>query len=172
MKNNIVITEEDLRNIIRESVERVIRENQEEEGFWDNMKSAFRGAKQGYDSQKHLDSNVETDYSRNTRMSPNEMPDNDAAETVKKLYDMASEYHIKANQLRNRAKAIAKQYGVNVSNGVKGRKDRLSNKIVNYDLSTEFNGKRPSARQQHANYTTKASIKGNQPQNSAWKVQP
>ena len=159
MKNNVIITEDDLKNIIKESVERIIRENQEEEGFWDNMKSAFRGAKQGYDSQKHLDSNVETDYSRNTRMSPNEMPDNDAAETVRKLYKLASDYLIKSNQLRNKAKKIAIKYGINVSNGVKGRKDRLKTKVVNYDLSNEFKGKMPDPIGRHSNFTTKASNK-------------
>lgn len=171
MKNNILITEDELKNIIRESIERIIIENQEEEGVWNNVKSSVKGAGQGYDTQKYLDSNIDTDYTRNTRMSPNEMPDNDAAETVRKLYKLASDYLIKSNQLRNKAKKIAIKYGINVSNGVKGRKDRLKSKVVNYDLSNEFKGEMPDPIGRHSNFTTKASIKGNQPQNSAWKVQ-
>ena len=164
MKNNVIITEDDLKNIIRESVERIIRENQEEEGFWDNMKSAFKGARQGYNTQKAVDTDVKTGYSRNTRMSPNEAPSNDAAEKVRQYYAIAKDYLTKYNQMKAKADAIAKQYGIkSTSTGL--------NKNFDYDVSTEFNGKRPRARQQHANYTTKASIKGNQPQNNAWKAQ-
>ena len=66
--------------------------------------------------------------------------------------------------MKAKADAIAKQYGIkSTGTGL--------NKNFDYDVSTEFNGKRPRARQQHANYTTKASIKGNQPQNNAWKAQ-
>jgi hypothetical protein len=46
MKNNILITEDDLKNIIRESIERIIIENQEEEGIWNNVKSSVKGAEQ------------------------------------------------------------------------------------------------------------------------------
>lgn len=171
MENNryVKLTESELKQVINEAVIKILQENQENEGFWDNMKSALKGAKQGFNTQKHLDSNVDTDYTRNTRMSPNEMPSNDAAETVRQLYKMASEYHIKANKLRNRAEAIAERYGVNVTNG-KG-KGKLANKVVNYDVSTDFKGNAPDIRGRHSNFTTKASVKGNQPQNNAWKVQ-
>lgn len=79
-KQIINITETDLKNIINESVEKILKESNLEEGFFDNIKSAFKGAKQGYKTQKAIDSNVNTDYSKNTRMSPNEMPSNDAVE--------------------------------------------------------------------------------------------
>lgn len=42
MKNNVIITEDDLKNIIKESVERIIRENQEE-GLWGKIKGGVQG---------------------------------------------------------------------------------------------------------------------------------
>ena len=42
-KKVLKLTEEDLRHIIRESVERVIRENQEEEGLWGRIKGGVQG---------------------------------------------------------------------------------------------------------------------------------
>ena len=39
-----VITESQLRQIIEESVNNIINENEIEEGFWDNIKSGFNGA--------------------------------------------------------------------------------------------------------------------------------
>ena len=169
-KQYLRLTEAELKQIINEAVVKILQENQAEEGLWDNLKSAYKGAKHGFATQKHLDSNVDTDYTRNTRMSPNEMPSNDAAETVRQLYKMASDYHIKANKLRNRAEQIAQKYGINVTNG-KG-KGKLANKVVNYDLSGEFNGTRGKASDHHDNYVTNAQRKGNQSPNSAWNQKP
>lgn len=165
-KKVLKLTEEELRYIIRESVERIIKENQEDEGWFDNIKSAFKGARQGYNTQKHLDSNVETDYSRNTRMSPQEAPSNDAAETVRNLYQMASEYYIKANKLRNKAAKIAEKYGVNVTDGKGEGKGKLANKIVNYDLTGEYQGKMPKINSTARR--TKATTNGTPVPGSGW----
>ena len=160
MKNQVKITEEELSKIINESVTRILQENMQEEGLLNNIKSAIKGAKNGFQSQKHLDANVDTDYTRNTRLSPNEMPSNDAAETVRNLYKMASEYHIKANQLRNKAKKIAEKYGVSVTDGEK-KNGKLANKVVNYDLSNEYSGDLEKASDRHNNYVGNQQRIGN-----------
>lgn len=40
MKNTIRLTEEDLKNIVKESVNRIMEEAEMDEGFWDAMKGA------------------------------------------------------------------------------------------------------------------------------------
>ena len=44
MKNKVVrLTEQDINHIIKESVEKIINENMEQEGFWDNVKAGAKG---------------------------------------------------------------------------------------------------------------------------------
>lgn len=41
-KNVIRLTEEDLNNIIKESVQQILKENPENEGFWNNLKTGAK----------------------------------------------------------------------------------------------------------------------------------
>lgn len=44
MENKVVrLTEQDINQIIKESVEKIINENMEQEGFWDNVKAGAKG---------------------------------------------------------------------------------------------------------------------------------
>ncbi len=45
MENNryVKLTESELKQVINEAVIKILQENQENEGFWDNMKSALKG---------------------------------------------------------------------------------------------------------------------------------
>ena len=46
MKNRVVrLTEQDINHIIKESVEKIINENMEQEGFWDNVKAGASAIK-------------------------------------------------------------------------------------------------------------------------------
>jgi hypothetical protein len=155
MKKQIInITETDLKNIINESIEKILKENNLEEGFFDNIKSAFKGAKQGYKTQKAVDSNVNTDYSKNTRMSPNEMPSNDAVEKANEYYQIAKDYFVKYNKMKAKANSIVKKYGLKTSG-------TGMDKTFSYDTSTEYNGNRETASQRHSNYVGKQQAIGN-----------
>lgn len=155
MKKQVLkLNEEQLRQIIYESVKKQLSESEMDEGFLDNIKSAVKGAVSGYRAQNKLDKDIDNDYTKNTRQSPWETEDNDALEQVRELYELAKEYHTKANRLRNKANAIAKQYGIRY-NG-KG-----FDKSFNYDVSKEFKEKKPDIRGRHDNYQGNEVKKGN-----------
>lgn len=123
MKGTIRLNESQLKEIISESVKMTLREMEEcgdlEEGFWDNMKSAFKGAKQGYNYQKAMDRGTdafktEHDYddARQTMVNPLAKPENTAVEQANQLYAQAKEYMAMANRLKAQANKLCKQYGL------------------------------------------------------------
>lgn len=155
MKKTLYLNEEELTRIINEQVMMIISENMTNEGVWDNMKSAFSGAISGWQSQKAQDSDIEKDYSRNSRVSPHEAPSDDAAERVRQYYKLAHEYHVRANNLRNKANRIAKRYGIKTTG--KG-----FNKSFDYDTTFDYKDDiRGKSKKRHDNYTTKATKQDN-----------
>ena len=118
-KSVIKLTESQIRNIVAESVIRVLKENDMDEGFFDNIKSAWQGAKQGYGYQKAIDRGTdgfktEHDYEDFKKDSNPFGPrsENTAQEQANYLLSQARQYQIKANQLRAKANAITKKYGL------------------------------------------------------------
>lgn len=127
MKETIQLNEAQLKRIISESVKQVIKEAEMDEGFWDNVKAGFKGAKQGFNAQKAIDRGTqgfkqEHDYddTRREMMNPFYKSENTAQEQANQLYAQAREYQAMANKLKAKANAITKQYGL-VKAGVNQR---------------------------------------------------
>ena len=116
MANNVIqINEEQLKNIIRESVEQTLID----EGFFDNMKAAWRGAKQGYKAQDTLDRGVEGfkrhhDYEDLQKQANPFGPgmENTAAEQAQEIYRQYKEYATQANRLLSKYNQMVKAYGL------------------------------------------------------------
>ena len=119
-KNVIRLNEEQLRNVIQETVMTVLNEAADmDEGFFQNLGQAWRGAKQGYNYQKAMDRGTqgfkqEHDYEdvKQTMRNPLAKPENTAYEQANQLYQQAAEYQAMANRLKAQANAISKQYGL------------------------------------------------------------
>ena len=118
-KETIKITENEIRQIVAESVIRVLKENDMDEGFFDNIKSAWQGAKAGYNTQKMMDRGVDdfkTEHSHSdvAKLSNPFGPgmDNTAGEQATQLLKQAQMYQAKANQLRAMANKMTKKYGL------------------------------------------------------------
>ena len=54
-KQVVKLTESQIREIVTESVYNVLKESEMDEGFLDNLKAGWNGAKQGYNYQKAMD---------------------------------------------------------------------------------------------------------------------
>lgn len=118
-KESVRINESQLQSLIKESTLRILKESEMDEGFWDNLKSGWQGAKAGFNAQKSLD----TDYSNlkqehdyddtlKTMNNPLKKMDKTAAESSEDLLKQAQYYQKLANQLRARANAIDKKYAL------------------------------------------------------------
>ena len=118
-KEIIKLTENEIRQIVAESVVRVLKESDMDEGFFDNIKSAWQGAKAGYNTQKMMDRGTD-DFK--TEHSPSDVAklanpfgpgmDNTAGEQATQLLKQAQMYQAKANQLRAMANKMTKKYGL------------------------------------------------------------
>lgn len=126
-KQVVKITESQIREIVTESVNRILKENDMDEGFFDNIKSAYQGAKQGYNYQKAMDRGTEGfktehDYEDMKKDSNPFGPrsENTAQEQANQLLKQAQQYQAMANRLKLQANALTKQYGL-VKTGVNQR---------------------------------------------------
>ena len=126
-KQVVKITESQIREIVTESVNRILKENDMDEGFFDNIKSAYQGAKQGYNYQKAMDRGTEGfktehDYEDMKKDSNPFGPrsENTAQEQANQLLKQAQQYQAMANRLKSQANALTKQYGL-VKTGVNQR---------------------------------------------------
>lgn len=113
------ITEQELHNMIAESTLRILKESDMDEGLWNNLKGAFKGAKQGYNYQKSMDRGTEGfkdehdyDDTRRSMMNPTSKMPNTASEQAEQLLAQAKEYMAMANRLKAQANKITKQYGL------------------------------------------------------------
>ena len=118
-KEVIKLTESQIREIVTESVVRVLKENNMDEGFFDNIKSAWQGAKQGYDYQKAMDRGTdgfktEHDYEDMKKDSNPFGPrsENTATEQANQLLAQAKRYQAMANRLKAQANALTSKYGL------------------------------------------------------------
>lgn len=118
-KKPVRINESQLQSLIKESTLRILKESEMDEGFWNNMKAGWQGAKAGFNAQKSLDSDYanlkqEHDYddTLKTMNNPMKKMPKTAAETSEDLLKQAQYYQKLANQLRARANAVDKQYAL------------------------------------------------------------
>ena len=96
-----------------------IAEGSEDEGLFDRLGSAFKGAKQGYQAQKSLDRGTDDfkqqhdfDDVRKSMDNPLSKMDNTAEEQATHLYNQYKQYQQQANKMLNMYNAICKKYGL------------------------------------------------------------
>lgn len=118
-KNIIRINESQLNDIIVEHVVNAIRKNNLDEGFLDNTKAGWEGAKQGFKAQRNLDRGTDDfkqyhDYD-DFKKDSNPLlgkSENTAQEQAQELLQQARYYQTLANQLKAKAQEITRQYGL------------------------------------------------------------
>ena len=130
-KRNIIrLTESQIREMVAESVVRVLNEGEVDE-LWnpfnkedrtkakERAKAIFNGAKQGYNYQKAMDRGTdgfktEHDYWDAKKISNpfGKGPENTAAEQANQLLAQAKQYMAMANKLKAQANALTKQYSL------------------------------------------------------------
>lgn len=109
------LNESQIRQIVAESLEQALLE----EGLWNNLMAAFKGAKDGYSAQKSLDkdnSNLKhyhdyEDYKDHSNPYIGKMK-NTAEEEAEELLSKAKEYKALSNRLLAKRNALIKQYGL------------------------------------------------------------
>jgi hypothetical protein len=113
MKKQFVrLTESELHQIIEESVKAVIAEEMDE-GLFDRLGAAWKGAKQAYGGQKMLDrgtDNFQQQHSMGDLRSGNY--ENTAAEQAREAYLKYKEYHAQANKHLSLYNKLVKQYNL------------------------------------------------------------
>lgn len=121
-KNTIRLNESELINIIESACYEALKEQELDEGFFDNVKAGIRGAKQGFNAQRNLDASTdnlkyEHDYEDFRRESNPFMgkSQNTAQEQANELFQQAKYYRTLANQLQAKAQKISMQYGLEKS---------------------------------------------------------
>lgn len=141
-KNTITLTESEFKELVENCVNDMI-----EEGVFDQLGAAWRGAKQGFKGQKTLDRGTNdfkdrhdmSDYRREAYGGPVE---NTAQEQAQYAYEQYRAYQAQANKLLNLYKNLTKQYNLQkispgkfkeqepmyVGNTKMRRSDRLTNR--------------------------------------------
>ena len=114
----VQIKESDLNRIITESINRILAE-EVEEGFFDRIGQAFKGARQGYNAQKSIDRGTDDfkqqhdfDDVRKTMDNPMSKMDNTAEEQARQLYTQYKQYQQQANKMLNLYNQICRKYGL------------------------------------------------------------
>ena len=115
MNNNMIkLNEAQLNQLVEECVAEVLNE-----GFFDKMGAAWKGMKQGYNSQKMLDrgtNNFKQNLSREDMMNMgNPMAsrlENTAAEQAREAYNQYKAYQQKANEMLNLYNQLRKKYNL------------------------------------------------------------
>lgn len=113
-KNTITLTEAQLTQMVEDCVRDIINE-----GFFDNVKSALKGAKQGYQGQKMLDrgtDNFKQQWDREdlaNQTNPwSARPENTADMQAREAYQRYKEYQQMANKFLNLYNQLTKKYGL------------------------------------------------------------
>lgn len=115
-KQVIKLTESQIRKMVTESVANILKESEMDEGFLDNLKAGWNGAKSGYNTQKFTDSDINTDYA-----NPNANYDNmlngvkskeDAAKAYSKMIQIARNYEAQAKNLRAKMNDVYSKHGI------------------------------------------------------------
>lgn len=116
----IRINDSQLNNIIVEHVVNALRENNLDEGFLDNIKAGWQGARQGFNAQKNLDRGTNDfkqyhdydDFKNDSNPLRFSKSENTAEEQAQELLRQAQYFQTKANQLKAQAQKITAQYGL------------------------------------------------------------
>lgn len=124
-KQVVKLTESQIREIVTESVNRILKENDMDEGLRDYFKAGWNGLKQGLRTQNALDtdnSRFQNDaerrqndmYHGNNALDAiaNKIYYKDAKSSGEKMYAMAKQYDAMAKQIREKAKQLAAKWGV------------------------------------------------------------
>ena len=115
MENNVIhLTESELKQIINESVKQII-----EEGFFDNMKSAYQGAKMAYQGQKMKDrgtDNFKQKWGRDELSAQANpwaaKPENTADMQAREVYQMYKKYQAEANRYLSLYNQLTRKYNL------------------------------------------------------------
>lgn len=117
-KNTITLTEAQLTQMVEDCVRDIINE-----GFFDNVKSAWKGAKQGYQGQKMLDrgtDNFKQQWDREdfaNQANPwSARPENTADMQAREAYLRYKEYQQMANKFLNLYNQLTRKYGLQKTN--------------------------------------------------------
>lgn len=130
----IKISEQQLRALIKESVE----ESMMEEGVFDNLKTAWDGAKKGYKAQQTLDKdNVglkpHHDYEDLHKQANPFGPgmERTAEEEANYIYNQYKEYASMANKLLTKYRQLVKDYGLQYTGDARDTKSKRLGKREN-----------------------------------------
>ena len=113
--SKITLNEAQLKELIQESIE----EAMQDENFLKNFGAALRGAKQGYKAQQSLDADNsdrkrhwDREDLKNLSNPFGSRPENTASMEANKLYSQFQEYRKIANQLLGKRNQLIKKYGL------------------------------------------------------------
>lgn len=142
VKNTITLTESEFKELVENCVNDMI-----EEGIFDQLGAAWKGAKQGFKGQKTLDRGTDDfknkhDMSDYRREVSGKSVENTAQEQAKYAYEQYRAYQEQANKMLNLYKRLIKQYNLEkispgkfkeqepiyVGNTQMKRSDRLKNR--------------------------------------------
>jgi phosphoenolpyruvate carboxylase len=111
-KKVIKLNESELNQLIEECIQDILNE-----GFFDKMNAAWKGAKQGYNGQKMLDrgtdnfkQNLDREDMLNMANPMASRPENTASEQAREAYKQYNFYQQKANEMLNLYNKLRKQY--------------------------------------------------------------
>ena len=110
--NKIRMTEADLHNLIKESVMRVLNENEEDEGFMDSLRSVGKGLKAGWNGYKT------SELTNNDTFQPNKHDAHGTLNFMDELLRQEQKLQQELNQVRAKRKQLEKQYGVSKGKGL------------------------------------------------------
>lgn len=117
-KQVIRLNEEQLNQLIAESVIRVISES-EDENLLNNLRAAWNGARRGYKAQQTVDrgtTGFKTQHDHDDVMKSMKNPlskmENTAEEQCREIYNQYKEAYMEANRLLNLYNKMVKQYGL------------------------------------------------------------
>ena len=125
-KQIIRLTESELHNIIKESVEYILQEEMMNEKFGDgarnflsNVKTAVKGGKQALKAKKNIDRGtdkfIQSQWIEDLRSKENPIVrnlENTAAEEARETYELYKQYQQQANALLNKYKKMIKEYNL------------------------------------------------------------
>lgn len=112
IKNTITLNESEFKELVESCVNDMI-----EEGIFDQLGSAWRGAKQGFKSKKTLDRGTDDfkqqhDMSDYRREAYGQSVENTAQEQAQYAYEQYRAYQTQANKMLNLYKNLIKKYNL------------------------------------------------------------
>lgn len=137
-KNSIQLTEAQLHQIITESVQSLLAENEEEEGWGDFAKSIGKGLKAGWNGFKT------SELTDNDWNQPKYGHAKDTLNFMDELLAQEKKLQVQLNQVRKKRMDLEKRYGAQKGKGLDSRYNYLNAGLGNGRMNT---GKTGSYRQ-------------------------